>query len=278
MKNILYRVLCGFCLGISVFAPGISGSVMAIIMGIYNRLIDIVSNPLKNFKKNIIFLFPMGIGALISLVLFVLVFSYLFDAYEKATYLLFIGLIAGNIPLIYKEILKNKFKLHYLIGIVITFAVAFIMGISSDVIANMDSNIFANNLIYLGICGAIAGFASLIPGMSISMILIVLGVYDELILYARNLDIIVLAVVGIAFVLAMILSSRLIKFIFKRYNGFANSMVLGFLCGSIAGICFTLPASQSNIENLLGPFMLLAGLGISFLFVYLGKKMNLNSD
>ena len=52
MKSFLYRVLCGFCLGISVFAPGISGSIMAIIMGIYDKLLDIASNPLKNFKKN----------------------------------------------------------------------------------------------------------------------------------------------------------------------------------------------------------------------------------
>lgn len=106
MKNFLYRILCGFCLGISVFAPGISGSVMAIILGIYNKIIDITSNPLKNLKNNIKFLFPMGIGAAISLVLFILVFSYLFETYEKATYFLFIGLIAGNLPMIYKEASK----------------------------------------------------------------------------------------------------------------------------------------------------------------------------
>ena len=110
MKSFLYRVLCGFCLGISVFAPGISGSIMAIIMGIYDKLLDIVSNPFKNFKKNFVFLLPLGIGAAISLVLFILVFSYLFETYEKAVFMLFIGLIVGNLPMVYKEARKSRFK------------------------------------------------------------------------------------------------------------------------------------------------------------------------
>ena len=66
MKKFLYGILCGFCLGISVFAPGISGSVMAIILGIYDKLLDIVANPFRNFKKNLKFLFPMGISIISS--------------------------------------------------------------------------------------------------------------------------------------------------------------------------------------------------------------------
>ncbi|MEE0732591.1 MAG: DUF368 domain-containing protein [Acutalibacteraceae bacterium] len=272
MKNFLYRILCGFCLGISVFAPGISGSVMAIILGIYNKIIDITSNPLKNLKNNIKFLFPMGIGAAISLVLFILVFSYLFETYEKATYFLFIGLIAGNLPMIYKEASKNKFKWNYLVGALLAFAFAFVMGFLSKNVTELQNDAGQYNLLYLGLCGALAGFASLIPGMSISMILIVMGVYSYLIDAAKSIDIAVIAVVGICFVIAMILSSRLIKFIFNRFSGPAHYMVLGFLVGSIGGIACIIPSSGSN---LIGILMLIIGLAISLLFVYLGKKVNI---
>ena len=62
-NNFFYRMLCGAFLGISVIAPGISGSIMAVMMGIYDDLINIISNPFKNFKKNFFFILPMGIGA-----------------------------------------------------------------------------------------------------------------------------------------------------------------------------------------------------------------------
>lgn len=275
MKSFLYRILCGFCLGISVFAPGISGSIMAIIMGIYDKLIEIMANPFKNLKQNIKFLFPMGIGAVISLVLFVLVFSYLFETYEKAVYMLFIGLIAGNLPMIYKEARKSEFKWYYLVGSVIAVAVAFVIGVMSESAGSTQGIIAGDNFIYLAICGAVAGFASLVPGMSISMILIVMGVYDKLIESAKSFDIVVIAVVGIAFVVAMVLSSRLIKFIFEKFSGLAHFMVLGFLVGSIGGILCSLPSDGSNIA---GVIMLVIGLAVSLLFVYLGKKVNIEEN
>lgn len=273
MKSFLYRILCGFCLGISVFAPGISGSIMAIIMGIYDKLIDITSNPLKNFKSNFKFLLPLGIGALISLVLFVLVFSYLFETYEKAVFMLFIGLIAGNLPMVYKEARKSKFKWYYILGGVSAIAIAFVIGIMSESVGETQVTAENTNLLYLALSGALAGFASLVPGMSVSMILIVMGVYDYLIASAKSFDIVTIAVVGVAFVLSMVVSSRFIKLIFSRFSAMAHFMVMGFLIGSIGGIFFTLPKDGSNLAGII---MLCIGLAVSLLFVYLGKKVNID--
>lgn len=271
MKSFLYRILCGFCLGISVFAPGISGSVMAIIMGIYDKLLDIASNPFKKFKKNFNFLLPLGIGAVISLVLFILVFSYLFETYEKAVFMLFIGLIVGNLPMVYKEARKSKFKWYYVLGAVAALAVAFVVGIMSESVS--ETQVENIGLLYIALSGLLAGSATLVPGMSVSMILIVMGVYDYLIAAAKALDVVTIGVVGVAFVVAIILSSKLIKFIFERFSGMANFMVLGFLIGSVGGIFFTLPKGGSNLA---GAIMLIIGLAISLLFVYLGKKVNID--
>lgn len=273
MKSFLYRVLCGFCLGISVFAPGISGSIMAIIMGIYDKLLGIASNPLRNFKNNFKFLLPLGIGAVISLVFFVLVFSYLFETYEKAVIMLFIGLIVGNLPVVYQEARKSKFKWYYILGAAAAFTIALVVGIMSEGAGEIQAAQENTNLMYIALSGGLAGFASLVPGMSVSMILIVMGVYDFLIAAAKALDIVTIAVVGVAFVLSMMVSSKLIKFVFSKFSGMAHFMVMGFLIGSVCGIIFTLPKNGSNLA---GAIMLVIGLAVSLLFVYLGKKVNID--
>ena len=275
MKKFLYGILCGFCLGISVFAPGISGSVMAIILGIYDKLLDIVANPFRNFKKNLKFLFPMGIGAVLSFVLFVVLFSYLFETYEKATYMLFIGLIAGNLPVVYKEARQVKFRLYFIIGTVLTTVFACYMGILSNLTEASQIATGSTGLWYMGLAGGIAGFSSIIPGMSVSMILIVMNVYETLLTAVKTLDILTIGVVGIAFVLAMVISSRVIRWVFNKFTGFANFMVLGFLIGSIGGIGYGVFAGGIGLADaLVGVVMLAVGLGISLLFMFLGKKVN----
>ena len=275
MKKFLYGILCGFCLGISVFAPGISGSVMAIILGIYEKLLDIAANPFRNFKKNVKFLFPMGIGAVISFILFVVLFSYLFETYEKATYMLFIGLIAGNLPVVYKEARQVKFRWYFIIGTVLTAAFACGMGILSNLTVAPQETGQTAELWYLGVAGGVSGFASIVPGMSVSMILIIMNVYETLLAAVKSLDILTVGVVGCAFVVAMVLSSRVIRWVFARFTGFANFMVVGFLLGSIGGIGYGVFAGGLTLtDGLVGALMLAAGLGISLLFVFLGKKVN----
>ena len=278
MKDFLYRIFCGFFLGISVFAPGVSGSVMAIMMGIYQRLLSIVANPFKNLKKNIGYLFPMGIGAVISFVFFILIFSYLFDTYEKATFLLFIGLMAGNLPVVFKDANQDGFKSRYLIGIIGAFLVTGWVGIYAVGAQNQTIT-----LIYLGLCGLVTGAAAMIPGMSISMILMLFGIYNHLMdgahimLSDRDFSLILdFVVFGGAFVTGLVSFSNFTKFIFKRYHNFAYFMVFGFMCGCLLGIIYRVNGLENiNFNWIMGGLMLVAGLFISALFVHLGKKFNL---
>ncbi len=275
MKNFFYRVFCGFFLGISIFAPGVSGSVMAVMMGIYTKLLDIVSNPFKNLKKNIIYLFPMGIGAGLSLVMFVLSFSYLFETYPKATFLLFMGLMLGNLPVIFKDANKGNFKPSYALGIACAFSLALCVGLLRlNMAEGSGANAMTTSIYYLAFSGAVAGMSSMIPGMSISMILMVLGVYDHLMLSAKSLDILVIAVVSLSFVTAMVLFSNLTKFIFKKFESLANFMVFGFVSGSLVGLFLALPKNDTSFNWLIGSIMLLVGLGISMIFIFLSKKFN----
>ncbi len=272
MNLFLYRMFCGFFLGISIFAPGVSGSVMAVMMGIYDDLLTIVANPFKNLKKNIIYLIPMGIGAVISLIAFVFCFDYLFATYEKATYYLFMGLIIGNIPLVFNKARSYGFKYKYLLGTVIAFGIAVTIGLIE---ASTTKTITTVSIVTIAIAGAVAGIASMVPGTSISIILMLFGVYEYLLDAVKNIDIMVIGVVGTCFLLGMVVFSNITKYILEHYPSIAYFIVGGFMCGSVVSI-YLLPKSDLNYNPIIGIIAIIAGLIISYLFVFMSKKLNLD--
>jgi len=282
VKKFLYLILCGFFLGVSVFAPGFSGSIIAITLGIYQDLLRIISNPFKSLKQNIKFCFPIGIGVVISAVLFLLTFRYLFDTYEKATYLLFVGLITGNLPVIFAEVKKSGFQKRYLVGGGGAFAAALAFGILAiglEPIAGVQA--MSASWIILALSGFAGGVTAIIPGMSVTIVLLIAGVYSQLLHAAELLlhfDFTYLVPFGFFCVCAiagLVSASKGIKIIFEKFPGFSNSTVFGFMSGSLIGILImSLQMNDTNFNWLLGGVMLVIGLGISMLFVVMGKKMN----
>ena len=282
IKKFFYRIVCGFFLGISVFAPGFSGSVIAIAMGIYQDIVRIISNPFKKLKENIIFCVPIGIGVAASGVLYIVGFKYLLSNYEKATYLLFIGLLAGNMPVIYGEIKKVTFKKHYLFGALPAFGAALCLGIIAAVAFKGDASDIISPLYMFALGGFFGGAVTLIPGMSVSVVLIITGGILSQLIFAVDsllkLDFTALVPVGVfalCAVTGLVLTSKGIKYVFNRFPGFANTTVFGFMAGSLAGIAVeTHYLSSQNFNWYLGGGMLVAGLLISMGFVVLAKKMN----
>lgn len=266
--NFFYRVLCGIFLGIAVIAPGVSGSVMAVMMGIYDELITIISNPFKNFKKNFIFLFPIGIGGIISIISLVQVLKFMFETYPVPSFLLFLGLIGGSLPTIFKEASKNGFHKKYLFGVIAAFIFAASIGLIARSKVSLSSDL--NDSIYLPISGGIAGMMSMIPGMSISMILMTLGAYSKLLHAAASFQIMTIAPVSIFFVLGMFLFSKITKFIFDKYHNFAYFTVFGFVLGTLIGIFPGIPIDLLNW--ILSLITISLGFYISTLFQKLGIK------
>lgn len=288
-NNFFYRMLCGAFLGISVIAPGISGSIMAVMMGIYDDLINIISNPFKKFKKNFFYLLPMVLGALISMVLLIKVLDFLFENYTVPAYLLFMSLIAGSVPTVIDEAKSEPIKKKYFIGTVLAFAFALTIGIlgKSNVAIGVDTSNTASLAmkIYLPVCGGIAGMMSMVPGMSISMLLMMFGIYEPLLGLATGLmspdrwfssawfgEGITVATVVLAFLIGMVLFSNITKTVFKKYHSLGFLMVLGFMSGSIVSIFPGLPSGLLNW--ILSVVAIAIGLSISYLFKVLGKKFN----
>ena len=296
VTNFFYRMLCGFFLGLSIIAPGVSGSVIAVMMGIYRDLINVISNPFKDFKKNVFYLLPMVIGAGISIVLGILVLSALFDTYPIQARMLFFALVLGGLPAMLKQANgvngnlkkgeeKPKFKPQYLIGMIAAFCIAAGVGL----IARLNGGSMAgesHNLFYLCIAGGVSGACSMMPGMSVSMILMLFGVYEYLMDSASTLAkgifatwfssenvalIVMIAAIGISFLIGMVLFSKLTKFVFSRYERLAYYMVFGFMCGTLTAIIPNeMPSDLLGWLGIIGAVM--GGVFVSTLFQILGNK------
>lgn len=288
-NNFFYRMLCGAFLGISVIAPGISGSIMAVMMGIYNDLIEVISNPFKNFRKNVIFLLPMGIGAVISMLLLIRGLDYLFANYTVPAYLLFMSLILGSVPTVIEEAKRDTIKKKYFIGTALAFAFALTVGLIAKfdlaVAVDMSEGLSTSMRIYLPVCGFVAGMMSMLPGMSISMLLMMFGVYEPLLSLATSImspglwftpvwytEVLTVGTVVLAFLVGMVLFSNVTKRVLDRHHSLGFLMVLGFMFGSIISIFPGLP--KGLVNWILSVIAVAIGLSVSYLFKVLGKKFN----
>lgn len=288
-KNFLYRMLCGAFLGISVIAPGISGSIMSVIMGIYDELITIISNPFKNFKKNVVYILPMVIGAGISMVALLKALDFLFAHYTVPSYLLFMSLIVGSIPTVIEEAKKNKIKSTYFIGVVCALAFALSIGLlaKTDFAVAVDTTNTTSTAmkIYLPVCGFVAGMMSMVPGMSVSMVLMMFSVYEPLLHLVSGIlsldawftrewfaSVITVFTVVLSFLVGMVLFSNITKRVFEKHRTLAFLMVLGFMAGSITCI---FPGLPKDLLNWILSFVAIAiGVSISYIFRVLGKRFN----
>ena len=281
VKTFFNRIICGFFLGLSTFAPGFSGSVVAISMGVYHDLVKIASNPVTEIRRQIRFLIPLGIGALISLVLFVRVFGILFEQYERATLLLFVGLIAGNLPVIGRQLKGHGLQKRDIGGGAVSFAIAVGLGILAIGTGHITGSTEGVHFLGAAMGGFLAGAVAFIPGMSISAILIVTGVFGPILVMMESVVMLQttylphVLVLVLSVVLGLVLTARGIKRVFDRVPIFANACVFGFMSGTLIGIFIeSVYIYDPYFSWWLGAVMLLLGVGLSLLFILLGKRMS----
>ena len=168
----------GIAIGSGAILPGISSGVICVIFGIYENLLNCVLNFFKNVKQNFKFLFPIVLGIFFGIIIFGNLLKYIFYAYPIQTKFIFIGLILGNVPTLFKEACsKNKFKPYYLIYMLITFAIGVGLVFLENTISSTTSAT-EYSYFYLILCGFLMSAGVIIPGVSSTLILMLLGVYD----------------------------------------------------------------------------------------------------
>ena len=297
IKNWFLDVLKGGSLGLGMI-PGVSAGTMALIVGIYDRLIGGIANLRKEFKKSLISLIPIGIGAVMSAIICMLGVNYGLDYAPFAIISLFAGLIIGSLPVITKE-LKGviiTFKPILIIAIGAVFAAG--IGILSAVAklnkwGNFEAAFIAGEWwIYIGVfaAGFIAAMACIIPGISGAMLLFVAGLYDPCVhIYVGENSILHNSsrlVSGLFLTLSLllgilagfILTSKLMKNLLAKHHDATYLAVFGFILGSLVSMY----VNQSMINDelvwkytLVEPWEWVLGfvllIGFSVLFFFLSK-------
>lgn len=259
----IYLLFCGILIGAAMMSPGVSGGVLAVILGIYDKMIYSLTNLFKNFKKNFVFLFFLGIGVLVGAVYFSKILIFLFDKYEIQTKFLFMGLILGGIPFLYKTVIKKNEEINIkIIIITISFSLILLYFSSNSIKINIDTSNLLNNFISMFIAGFLYSIGKVVPGISGAFILVMLGVYNYLLNIIANpfsiclYDIFKLIPFVIGFILGVIIFLKLINYLLKNKLGITYSIIIGFIIGSV-------PVLIPKFNNI---FSILSGL----LFIIIG--------
>ena len=254
----LSRLLKGLLIGAGAIAPGVSGGALAVIFGLYDKMTFFIANFTYKFKENVKFFIPVGIGGVLGVLLFSRIIELLFTYHETAVRYAFIGLMSGTIPSVVREANKKGFKQSYLIPLIITFALTLMLTYleeSAVSFNNLSDPSTFNVIIY----GLIIGFGTIIPGISASIILMYIGAYEFVITAISNLSVMYGFYMGIGFVISILLFSKLISMLFKKFYGVTFYAILGLVLGSIIsifpGFSYT-PDYVFNIVLLIGCFTL----------------------
>jgi len=277
----------GIAVGIANIIPGVSGGTMLVIFSLFERFTDAISDVFKRKtdtrKQSIIFILEVLVGVAIGLVGFAKILGFTLEHLEAETIFWFIGLILFSVPLVVKKELKEeKFNIiFFAIGVIIIGVLEY-FNLHGGLVNTPDDGSPLSYLIFIGL-GAIGGIAMIFPGISGSMVMLVLGKYEMVRSYidqVTTLDINVFIKLGVfAFgaLLGIILGAKLLSKLIKKYRGKVISLILGFIIASALILPLNLEQeivwSAEKICGILASFTL-GGIVIYFL----NKLENKNSD
>ena len=252
------NVVYGILIGAGAILPGISSGVLCVALGIYERLIHSIIGFFSDVKGNFIFLFPIGLGTFIGIFLFGNVLKFVYSRYGILVSFFFLGLILGSIPKIIKGSGIKKFKLSY----ALSFGISFLFGIVMIVVERFHvlSTYFSSSYSSLIFTGFAMSFGVIIPGVSSTVILMLLGKYSTYLNAVSSLNFSILLPIGIGLIIGSFLLLFLIKYLFKFYKSITYTTIIGFMLGSFPVM---LPSVTSICTLLLGIFVLFCGFFIT---------------
>ena len=233
--------LCGLVFGTANVIPGVSGGTMLVVFGVFDRLTEAISG-IKKIFENFWFLFTFALGAGGGIILSSFVISSLFQSFGVQTNMFFIGLILGGVPLIYKfGTEEQKVKPSCIVPFVIAMAVVIgltvlekmnVFKLAPDVVTGFDIVISLK----LVVCAAIAAVTMIIPGISGSFVMMLLGVYETIIGAIKDMNFFVIIPFAIGAVIGIIGGAKLISMLIRKNKLMVYSALMGLVIGSVYAI------------------------------------------
>lgn len=261
----LFTALKGLCIGGTMLVPGVSGGSMAIILGIYDQLVSSVSSFFKHKRKSAVFLGIFCLGALIGMILFARPLLHLIENYPKPMMFFFMGAVAGSAPMIYRKGGSHSAcwqdGMFFLLGLALIVLLSLFPKTSFEMTAN-DQYVY----FLLVLSGFLAAIALVLPGISVSYMLLLLGMYDTTMRAFETFYLPYLLPLGIGLILGIFATTKLLECAMTQYPRQTYRIILGFILGSVVEI---FPGLPSGIEILLCAILLTAGFVIIY---YLSSK------
>ena len=251
----------GIIVGLGGIAPGLSGSVLLIIFGLYQKTLDALGTLFLDFKKNIKFLLPLLAGMGIGVLIFSNILDFFLNNYEVYTRYMFLGLILGTIPLFYKEVRKNGFSNKYYVLIIFAFIVGTaVFTLNSSAFTQIDNpNLFQS--IVLGICVAAS---AIVPGIDPAVLLSTLGLYEAYVTALANLDISILLPMVSGLAIGGIGISFGMSILFKKFYTITFSIIFGVFLSMIPNMLNEKCALGLNFSSVICIIFVIIGFSISF--------------
>lgn len=268
MKKNLELYLKGMAVGLGFIIPGVSGGALSVILGIYENLVEAASNFYKSideFKKHFKFLFPFGLGVLTSAIIFAKIIEFSLNKAPIITILLFLGLIIGGIPSLFKSVDNNHNLKDYslcLIGVIICLLLIILNKQNGNV---SFTNMNFTNYLLLFLVGILSSATVVIPGISGSFTLMIVGYYEPLLKLVNEItsftnlqtNIIIFGVFGLGMFLGVIIISKIINYFLKHYNRQTYFVIFGFVIASVISVIYELFSYEFNLLHLIIGIILL---------------------
>ena len=237
-KEYLSLSLKGMAMGAADIIPGVSGGTIAFISGIYEELIETINNvnfeAIKKLKKygiesfwthiNGNFLIALLTGIAISIISLAKVITHLLETHSQLLWGFFFGLIVASIYTVGKKV--NKWDINNIISLIIGSSIAFYITILNPM-QNPDA------LWFVFFSGSIAICAMILPGISGSFILLLLGSYEFILVAIKDFKLDVITIFGVGCITGLLAFSKLLNWLFKKYHDITIALLTGFLIGSL---------------------------------------------
>ncbi|RXZ79806.1 DUF368 domain-containing protein [Paenibacillaceae bacterium] len=238
----------GALMGTTDLIPGISGGTMAVILGIYHKLLEAINGLFsKEWKKHVLYLIPVGLGMVAAIFGFSRVMDWLLNNAEQPTYYFFIGLILGIIPYLLKSV---DYRKTFTPGHYILLAAAVILMISFGLLRPEEgsavlSNPSFNEYLFLFFAGWLASAALILPGVSGTFVFLLLGLYPTIIAALKDLHLPIIAVVGAGVVIGIVLTSKLVHLFLNKFTVGTYAVVIGMVLGAAIVVFPGVPLSSA---------------------------------
>ena len=225
VMRLVLRVLQGVLIGVGAVLPGISGGVLCVVFGIYKPVMELLSNPLRNFKTHVPKLLPVIVGMGVGFLGVAKILAFFLETYPDPSVCLFIGLIVGMLPSLFREAgEQGRPKGSWVsMGVACVFILALLISL------NLFSVSIAPNFGWYLFCGFCLALSVIAPGMSFSTLLMPLGLYTPFVDGLGNLNFSVIVPAGIGAVITVICLAKAVDALFDRFYPYAFHAIIGIV-------------------------------------------------